>query len=191
MIRRSICCVMAVGLLTLLVSPAHAADVANCPARPTAVGVFVGVLQSRDDITATFRVVQVRAGSLEGYATNTTNTLVDIRYGNDVKFLSVGESYLVGAGTDAATLVLSSSVRKSEALFGGNEVAGVDNGAKNCPRLEDPVRTLHIDGSSIDSGIFTSFFSRTGALAVAIIAPALLFLGLLIALVLGRRAIRQ
>ncbi len=182
---------MAVGLLALSASPAHAADVANCPARPTAVGVFVGVLQSRDDITATFRVVQVRAGSLEGYATNTTNTLVDIRYGNDVKFLSVGESYLVGAGTDAATLVLSSSVRKSEALFGGNEVAGVDNGAKNCPRLEDPVRTLHIDGSSIDSGIFTSFFSRTGALAVAIIAPALLLLGLLIALVLGRRAIRQ
>jgi len=191
MIRRSICCVMAVGLLALLASPANAADVANCPARPTAVGVFVGVLQSRDDITATFRVVQVRAGSLEGYATNTTNTLVDIRYGNDVKFLSVGESYLVGAGTDAATLVLSSSVRKSEALFGGNEVAGVDNGAKNCPLLEDPVRTLHVDGSSIDSGIFTSFFSRTGALAVAIIAPALLLLGLLIALVLGRRAIRQ
>lgn len=182
---------MAVGLLVLLVSPAHAADVPNCPARPTAVGVFVGVLQSRDDITATFRVVQVRAGSLEGYATNTTNTLVDIRYGNDVKFLSVGESYLVGAGTDAATLVLSSSVRKSEALFGGNEVAGVDNVGKNCPRLEDPVRTLHVDGSSIDSGIFTSFFSRTGALAVAIIAPALLLLGLLIALVLGRRAIRQ
>jgi len=148
-------------------------------------------LQSRDDITATFRVVQVRAGSLEGYATNTTNTLVDIRYGNDVKFLSVGESYLVGAGTDAATLVLSSSVRKSEALFGGNEVAGVDNGAKNCPLLEDPVRTLHVDGSSIDSGIFTSFFSRTGALAVAIIGPALLLLGLLIALVLGRRAISQ
>lgn len=190
MIRRSVLAV-ALGFFALQISPAHATDLSNCPTALTAVGVFVGVLQSRDDITATFRVEQVRAGSLEGYATTTTNTLVDIRYGNDVKFLSVGESYLVGAGTDAATLVLSSSVRKSEALFGGNEVAGIDNGEENCPRLEDPIRTLHVDGSSIDSGIFTSFFSHRGALAVAVLAPSLLVLALLIALVLGRRVIRQ
>lgn len=182
---------VALGSFVLLASPTRAADVSSCPAPPAAVGVFVGVLESRDDITGTFRIVQLRAGSLEGYTTPTAGALVDIRYGNDVKFLSIGESYLVGAGTDAATLVLSSSVRKSEALFGGNEIAGVDNGGENCPNLENPIRTLHVDGTSIDSGIFTSFFDSKVSLSIAILAPSLLFLAILIALVLGRRVVRQ
>lgn len=158
----------------------------GCPPAPTAIAVFVGVLRERDDITGTFDVVQVRAGSLEGYATGTS---VRVRYGTDVKFLETGSSYLVGVNTDAASLVLSSSVRPSAELFGGAAVAGAVNGGKDCPTFEDPARTLHVDGTSVDSGVLTAFFGATSRLVLALVVPPVLVLAGLVALVLWRRTV--
>lgn len=157
----------------------------GCAPAPTAVAVFVGVLRERDDITGTFDVAQIRAGSLEGYATNNT---VRVRYGTDVKFLSVGEQYLVGVTTDAASLVLSSSVRPRADLFGGAAVAGAVNGGKDCPTFEDPARTLHVDGRSVDSGIFTAFFDSRTRLVLALVVPPVFVLAALVALVLWKRS---
>lgn len=157
----------------------------GCPPAPNAIAVFVGTLRERDDISGTFTVTQIRAGSLEGYA---TGDVVRVRYGTDVKFLNNGEQYLVGVTTDAASLVLSSSVRPSADLFGGAAVAGAVNGGQDCPTFEDPARTLHVDGRSVDSGVFTSFFAAQSRLLIALVVPPLFVLAGLVALVLWKRS---
>ena len=67
--------------------------------------VFVGELLSIDDTTATFRVIQVRAGTASGYINNDT---VEVRYGQDTKFLDEGTRYIVGAASDPFSPLLVS-----------------------------------------------------------------------------------
>ena len=157
----------------------------GCPLPPTAQAVFVGTVQSIDPVSATFVVSQVRAGSLEGYAASTS---VEVRYGGDVKFLERGGEYLVGVALDPVTQKLSSTVRDPADLFGGNEVAG---GGEQCPRFEAAARTLHTDGSSIESGVFSNFFSDPLRLLAALVVPSALVFVLLLGLVWARRAARR
>ena len=157
----------------------------GCPLPPVAQAVFVGTVRTIDPVSATFEVSQVRAGSLDGYASGSS---VEVRYGADVKFLETGTDYIVGVAPDPATQKLSSTVRDAADLFGGNEVAG---GGATCPEHEAAARTIHTDGTSIESGVFSNFFGDPLRLAAAVILPSVLVFVLLVALVWARRASRR
>ena len=156
----------------------------GCAGPPQAQAVFVGTVTAIDPVSATFEVSQVRAGSLEGYAAGAS---VEIRYGADVKFLDVGTAYIVGARLDPVSQRLSSTIRDSADLFGGNEV--IDGGVE-CPSFEESARTLNLDGTGIESGVFSNFLGDPVRLLVALVLPGALMLVGLVALVWVRRATR-
>lgn len=156
----------------------------GCALPPTAQAVFVGTVDSTDEVSATFTVEQIRAGSLEGYATDGS---VRVRYGTDVKYLDKGARYIVGTAPDQISLKLSSTVRDSAELFGGAEVAGSN---KKCPQFEAAARTLHIDGSAINTGIFVQLAAQPWRLALAFVAPPAMVVAGLVALVGLRRGAR-
>lgn len=157
----------------------------GCALPPVAQAVFVGRLASRDTVSGTFEVLQVRAGNLDAYQSGTTTV---VRYGGDVKFLTVGSTYLVGVALDPVTLVLASSVRDAASLFGGAEVAGSN---VKCPQFEAAARTLNMDGTSVDTGVFVSLFSQPWRLVLAFVVPPILALMLLVGLVWLRRGTRR
>ena len=156
----------------------------GCALPPVAQAVFVGRVASMDEVAAVFDIEQVRAGSLEGYATGET---VKVRYGTDVKYLKKGARYIVGAAPDQISLKLSSTVRDSADLFGGAEVAGSN---KKCPQFEAAARTLHIDGSAVDTGILVQLAEQPLRLVVALVAPPIMVIAALVALVWVRRGTR-
>lgn len=157
----------------------------GCALPQSAQAVFVGTVTAKDVSTATFTVTQVRAGSLEGYI-DTTNT-VEVRYGRDVKYLNKGESYIVGVQQDQVTLKLASTVRDSAELFGGAEVAGSNT---KCPEYEEAARTLHVDGTAINSGLFVKLFEQPWRIAASFLVPPALVLFGLVGLVWLRRGTR-
>lgn len=157
----------------------------GCSLPPTAQAVFTGTVTALDPVTATFTVEGVRAGSLEGYVTAGS---VQVRYGADVKFLAVGRGYIVGVALDAVSQQLSSTVRDSAELFGGNEVVG---GGADCPEFEAVARTLNMDGTSIESGVFSNFLGDPLRLLAAIVLPFVLVLVALLAAVWVRRGLRR
>jgi hypothetical protein len=149
---------------------------AGCAAPTAPQMVFVGQLVSLTTSTATYRVMQIRAGTPAGYV---TDDQVEVRYGQDTKFLDVGGRYLVGAASDPYSPLLISKVREASPLFGGDAVIGVGD-AFDCPDFEDPIRTLYEDGSTIDTGVFAPLRDNAwllifiGVLSIAIVL-ALLF----------------
>jgi hypothetical protein len=140
----------------------------GCNAPPAPVAVFVGTLADSDATTARFAVQQVRAGSLDGYA---VNTIVDVRYDDDVRFLHTGQQYLVGARPDAITNVLRSKVRLAAPLFGGDAVIGINDTDLRCPRVEDGVKTLLVDGREVDTGVLAPLKTAKKSVAKAVLRP--------------------
>ena len=140
----------------------------GCFAPPAPVAVFVGTLADADATTARFAVQQVRAGSLDGYA---VDTIVDIRYDDDIRYLRAGQQYLVGAGADPITRVLRSKVRLPAPLFGGDAVIDVDDTDVRCPRVEDGVKTLLVDGTEVDTGVLTPLKTAKKSLLKAVLKP--------------------
>jgi len=157
----------------------------GCALPLVAQAVFIGTVASTDPVAAVFTVTQVRAGTLDGYLNGNS---VDVRYGRDVKYLKENTTYIVGVALDSVTLKLSSTVRDSNELFGGAEVAGSN---VRCPKFEAAARTLHSDGTSIDSGLFVTIFDQPVRLLVALVLPTLLVFLALLALVWFRRGIRR
>lgn len=157
----------------------------GCALPPVAQAVFVGRLTSKDEVSAVFEVQQVRAGTL---GTDQPGASVSVRYGGDVKFLSTGTAYLVGVAPDPATLALSSTVRDAAELFGGAEVAGSN---VKCPRFEAAARTLNVDGTSVDTGVFVGLFSQPWRLLLAFVLPGAFVLVALFGLVWLRRGTRR
>jgi hypothetical protein len=158
----------------------------GCPAPEEDQAVFVGKVVQINQVAAIYDVQQIRAGTLDGFI---ANNRVEVRYGLDAKFLKKGEVYLVGAATDSATSKLASTVRQSADLFGGNDVAGAANSA-SCPTFEAANRTLHLDGTSIDSGVFRNLLSSPLRLILALVLPSGMVFVLLLGLVSMRRASR-
>jgi hypothetical protein len=140
----------------------------GCPVQPAPVAVFVGTLAAADATTARFAVQQIRAGSLDGYA---VDTIVDVRFDDDIRFLHTGQQYLVGASPDPVTRVLHSKVRLPAPLFGGDAVIGVDDSDVRCPRVEDGVKTLMVDGSEVDTGVLAPLKTAKRSLAKAFLKP--------------------
>lgn len=140
----------------------------GCPDPPVAAAVFLGEVVDSDARTARFRVEHVRAGSLEGYQ---VGGLVDVDFFDDTRYLDDGETYLVGVGTDPTTHRLTSKVSEAAPMFGGNQVVGIDDNA-SCPDQQDPVRTIHPDGSSVESGILHPLGSDKAGIVRALLFPA-------------------
>ena len=157
----------------------------GCALPPVAQAVFVGTIASLDPVAAVFTVTQVRAGTLDGYINADS---LEVRYGRDVKYLKKGKTYIVGVALDSVTSKLSSTIRDSNELFGGAEVAGSN---VRCPKFEAAARTLHSDGTSIDSGLFVTIFDQPLRLLAALVLPTLLVFLALLALVWFRRGIRR
>ena len=157
----------------------------GCPVPDQADAVFTGTMIGKDDITQVvrFRIDQLRAGSVDPWA---INGLIDVRYGPDYRFLSTGEQYLIGTRLDPAFGVPVSTVRPPEPTFGGNDVVGVDDIAVDCPALDDPTRTLQVDGTSIDSGVLSLITDDRRLLLATLAVPTAIVFAVLLALVLLR-----
>jgi hypothetical protein len=175
------------------VPPASTTVPVGCPPPPTSQAVFVGRLDTLDATSASYTVERLRSGSLSGYSTETAGvdgeivTNVVVYYGRDVKFLSEDEAYLVGTALDPNTGRLISRVSESAPLFGGNQVADINNSGVVCPTFDDPARTLYPDGSGIESGVLSSLDGNGNRIVFAMIVPAGLVLLALVTLVLIRR----
>lgn len=157
----------------------------GCALPPVAQAVFKGTLQSVDPVSAVFRIDQLRAGSLDGFAANNT---VEVRYGSDAKYLTVGSTYLVGVEQDSVTLRLTSTLRDQPELFGAAEVAGTQN---KCPEFEAAARTLNVDGTNIPTGLLDKLFEDPWKIAMAVLLPPVLVLVALVALVWFRRGVKR
>ncbi|CAN5818965.1 hypothetical protein BH20ACT4_BH20ACT4_02980 [soil metagenome] len=156
---------------------------AGCTTPAPAAVVFVGRLVDRDESTARYELRQIRAGSA---GDRLRSNLLDVRYGSDMKYLTVGNEYLVGAALDPDDDVLVSKVRSDLPLFGGNEIVDAGETDIECPQLEDPVRTLTVTGRSIDSGVLTPLDRSQGRVMEAILVPALIAIAAVVALALVR-----
>ena len=154
----------------------------GCPVLEPADVVFVGTMTGKDDVdqVVRFRIDQLRAGSAAPWA---IDGLIDVRYGEDYRFLVEGDQYLVGAGFDPVYGALSSTVRPPEPTFGGNAVVGVDDSAVECPVFDDPVRTLNVDGTSVDSGVLSLLSDDRRLLAATFAVPAAIAFATVLALV--------
>lgn len=167
----------------------------GCPPAPVSQAVFVGKVKVLDATQALFELVRLRSGSLAGYSTEVPNidgtvvTEVGIYYGRDVKFLEVGDSYLVGTALDATTGRIYSRVTEEAPLFGGNEVADINNSGVVCPNFADVARTLNVDGSSVESGVLSGLSGESDRVVLAVVVPAGLVLLGLVTLVLIRRSL--
>jgi hypothetical protein len=153
----------------------------NEPALPELV--FIGTVQDTDFQTARFRVDQPRAGSIQDYS---YQGLVDVRYGVDTKYLVAGSQYLVAAALDPATGALTSKVGAPAPLFGGDEVIGRSESDADCPRLEDPIRTLLTNGLPVDSALLRPLEDARSDVLRSIVGPLLLALAIVFGLVLLR-----
>ena len=155
---------------------------------PTPVrATFVGRLAATDRRTGRFEVIQIRGGSLDGYS---VNGLVDVDYGDDIRFLESGVAYLVAVGVDTESGRLESKVRDPEPLFGGNQVIGIEERPLDCPEVEDAVRTLLTDGSSVESGVLAPLSTDRSGLTRALLMPAVWVFGGLVALAVWANAVR-
>lgn len=156
---------------------------AGCASPPQEQVVFVGTMVLGDTSTARFAIQSIRSGSATGFE---VGGLIDVRYGDEVRFLDVDTTYIVGAGVDPVSHVLASAVRAPAPLFGGNEIAGIDDSDVECPRLGDPVRTLLTDGTSVESGVLTPLQNAKGDILRALLQP----IGVAFLILLGLSAVK-
>jgi len=160
---------------------------AECEVPQPVVATFVGTLVAADNRTGRFQVEQLRGGTLDSWA---AGSLVDVDYGGDVRFLEIEGRYIVGAGVDDATGRLESKVRDPEPLFGGNQVIGIGERDTDCPELEDAVRTLDMDGRSVESGVLAPLRDSSGRLGRAVLLPFVWVFGGLVALAIVANVVR-
>lgn len=163
----------------------------ECASQAPAIAVFRGEVIASSAGTVRYRVTQMLAGDFEG---RDTAGVVDVVYGDEARYLLLGETYIVGAGLDqpvdpavqttgttvpVAGSTLVSTVRAPAPLFAGDAVVGLDDSDVECPVQDDPVRTLLADGAPIDTGVFTPLKGHGGDLVAALVKPLLFaFFGL-------------
>ena len=152
---------------TVVATPTNTVP-ASCVIPTPVRATFVGTIIAADPRTARFRIDQMRGGTLEGYE---ATGLVDVLYEEDVRFLAIGDDYIVAVGVNAETGALYSKVRDPEPLFGGSQIIGMDNSDADCPEIEDAVRTLTIDGGPVESGVLAPLSNAKGRLVRAILLP--------------------
>ncbi len=157
---------------------------AGCPVPLAADVAFVGTAVAKDFEKVRYEIVQLRAGSITGYS---IDGLVDVLYLDDAKFVDLDVDYLVGARFDPDFGALFSTVRPAEPLFGGNDVIGLNDTDVECPVIDDPVRTVLPDGTSVDSGVISPLLDDKTTLLATLGVPTAIVFGALIGLVLLRK----
>lgn len=171
----------------------------GCTAPAAATAVFTGTLTAFDDpdrpTTARFAVTRTLAGQLGTYL---VGGLVDVRYGTEARFLEPDVQYVVGVRPDPESGVLISTVSEAAPLFGGDAVIGFYDSDTDCPRVEDPVRTLFADGTSVETGVLSPLQGQGRTLLWAVVRPLLwgllalvLLVGLKHLVVAGGRSLRD
>ena len=130
--------------------------------------VFVGEVVKRDYRTIRFEIERIRSGRSDPFA---LGDLIDVRFGLDAQYLDDGESYLVGAVVDPDLGLLVSRVSEPVENFGGDEVIGVSETDVACPVYEDPMRTLHLDGTPVATSVIKPFFDAKIRILSAILLP--------------------
>ncbi|MEP4650652.1 MAG: hypothetical protein ABJ314_10750 [Ilumatobacter sp.] len=162
---------------------------AGCRVPAPADVAFVGTVLAKDEFvqkgTVRYRIDQLRAGDASPFS---VDGVIDVRYGPDSQYLDVDSQYLVSAAVDPRIAVLGSKVSPETLLFGGDAVVGLDDTEIDCPVIDDPVMTLNLDGTPIDSGLFTPLFEDRKLLLATIGVPAAIVALALVGLVLLRRA---
>lgn len=136
--------------------------------------VFVGEVVDRDVRTIRYEIESIRAGRPDPFA---GGDRIDVRYGLDAQYLDDGEQYLVSAVVDPDLGVLVSRVTDPIEHFGGDEVIGVSESDVDCPEVDDPARTLHLDGSRVEGGVLEPFLAAKVRILGALVVPAALALG--------------
>ena len=122
--------------------------------------MFVGTAVDSDFRTVRFRPTRC-AGDMSQFA---SSGLVDVRYGIDAKYLDGAISTSSAPSTTRTSSRCASRVQPEAPAFGGDEVIGATESDLECPELVDPLRTMHTDGSSIDSGVLSPFFGNRDGL---------------------------
>jgi hypothetical protein len=148
--------------------------------------VFVGEVRDRDFRTVRFRIESIRAGRPDPFA---SGDRIDVRYGLDAQYLEDGATYLVGAVVDPDLGILVSRVTEPIEDFGGDEVIGVSETDVDCPAFEDPMRTLHVDGTPVDASVVGPFLDAKVRIAAAILVPFSLAVGAIFVLAMLRLSV--
>ena len=160
----------------------------GCAAPAPADVAFIGTAVAKDFEKVRYEILQLRAGSISGYS---IKGLVDVLYLDDAKFINLDENYLVGARFDLDLGALLSTIRPDEPLFGGNDVIGLEDTDVECPVIENAVRTVHPDGTSVDSGVLSPLLDNKRTLFATLGVPTAIAFAVLIGLVLLRQAWRH
>ncbi len=158
----------------------------GCTAPPLPHIVFVGKVVDRDFRSVRFEIEQIRAGQAAPFVSNNE---IDIRYGLDAQYLHGGEHYLVSAPVDPDLGLLVSRVTPVVANFGGDEVIGVSESDVNCPAFEDPLRTLHLDGTPVEASALEPFFASKVRILGALVMPIAVAAGVIFLLATFRLSI--
>ncbi len=145
----------------------------GCTAPVQPLVVFLGTVVERDDRTARFRIDDIRAGATYpfGAVNDDGDEEIDVRYGLDVQYLETGEQYLVGAVVDPHLGYLVSRTSEPTPNFGGDEVIGVSETDVACPDYEDPMVTLHPDGTPVEGSMLKPFFDAKVRIIAAFLVP--------------------
>jgi hypothetical protein len=169
---------------SLIIESAVTTVPASCTTPATLRSVFVGEVSRIEANFVLYEVVAERYGSVVELI---RDGVLTVRYPiDDVRYLIEGQRFLVGAvaapsGIRGDTPVLESKVRVPPDMFGGDAVAAAQR--VSCPDYEDPVRTLLVNGDSIDTGVIQPLVAdRRGLLGSLLIAVGV-GLGLLFLLV--------
>ena len=160
----------------------------GCPFPAPADLAFVGTVVAKDEYvdkgTVRFRIDQVRAGDATPFA---VDGLIDVRYGPDSQYLDGDAQYLVSAAIDSTIGALASKVSPATPLFGGDAVVGVEDTEVACPVVDDPIQTINLDGTPVDSGLLTPLLADKKLLLATIGVPAAIVAAAVLGLVLLRR----
>ena len=158
----------------------------GCTAPPMPHIVFVGTIDKRDYRTVRFEIERIRSGRGAPFA---SGNLIDVRFGLDAQYLDDDETYLVSAVVDPDLGFLVSRVSEPIEDFGGDEVIGVSETDVNCPIYEDPMRTLHLDGTPIETSVLQPFFDAKVRIVGAFLLPFLVALGVIFLLATFRLSV--
>lgn len=159
---------------------------AGCATPPAAAAVFDGIVTALSVDSARFEVQRLLAGSLSTY--EVAPDVVDVVYGEETRFLTLGQRYIVGARSDA-TRLLYSAVDDPTPLFGGDAVIGLNDSDIDCPHVDDPVRTLLPDGTPVEASLLTPLHGARSELLRAIVLPVGVAVAVLLALVVVKHLV--
>ena len=126
----------------------------------------------------------MRAGNAAPFS---VDGVIDVRYGPDSQYLEIGEQYLASAVFDPSIGTLTSKVSPDAPLFGGDAVVGLEDTETVCPVVDDPVQTINVDGTPVETGLFTPLTEDKGLLLATLLVPAAIVGLVLIGLILVRR----